>query len=600
MSSNANRIALFEQLREQPEFKARFAELSEFVEDLELCKKAVLDGVGPRRPEAKKPTFIGGDAFIKLITTRHKHQAINALVLSELHRLDATIGDASCKECVPLVLDLYDRVAAVLQDADVALVRACIAAHTSDKADTKVRTVADALGAAHSPAYDELVQRVQTALGEEGVILARLCYTFTENSIWSKDEMNLLFSYRSKAPMDTAGEKAQESGSRTDLIKVEQDLRVELARYALEAFLKKVAQLPRYEDRIPDTPQFFIDNQLLLACEIMQSYIPSNVPYPFQDVSDAAPYLKTEQVELPVLPIFNQMFAIFYMLFNEDRGIIVRVRRDEMTPIPGSHPKDLFTQKFAGVYYLCFKPNHNTGSFEVFEPTLNDMKRNFMVLDAWSKYRVGTTGTGLDAANLDEHRDALAGSNLLWLILQYTATHPDYAGTAVAKDIDYAAGYRAVCMPQPDGVAFHPTREQFPQLHLKINLPNETRPNLYDLWTLAREHGERRALHDNCQAIIGPLGRDLYERINRPVDFQVDHIFAASLNWIKADTETFIAKHQAAPNAVFGPVIVRIGEGCFSFVDLAKAQVVLALNNNDEKKAEYKKIHPENAPFVKA
>jgi hypothetical protein len=288
------------------------------------------------------------------------------------------------------------------------------------------------------------------------------------------------------------------------------------------------------------------------------------------------------------------------MLFNEDRGIIIRVRRDEMTPIAGSHPKDRFTQKFAGIYYLFFKPNHNTGSFEVVEPTDDDMKRNFMVLDAWSKYHVGTNGTGLDAASLDEHRDALAGTNLLWLILQYAATHPDYAGTAVAKDIDYAAGYRAVCMPQPESVAFHPTREQFPQLHLKVNFPHETRPNLYDLWMLAREHGEQRALHDNCQAIVGPFDRDLYERINRPVDFQVAHIFAASLNWIKADTEALIAKHQAAPAAIFGPFIVRIGDGCFSFGDLTKAYEVLAISNDNRKKAEYKKIHPENASFVKA
>jgi hypothetical protein len=267
-----------------------------------------LDKVGPRLAEAKKPTFIGADAFIKLITVRHKHEAINALILGQLQCLDATIGDASCEEHVPLVLDLHDRVVAVLQDGDVALVGAYVAVHAGDKADTKVRTVADALGATHPPAYDDLVRRVETALGED-ITLASLCNTFTENSVWSKDEMNLLFSYRSKAPMDVAGEAAQASGNRKDLIKVEQDLRVDLAYPALAAFQNKVAQLPRYEDPIPNVPQFFIDNQLFLACELMRSYIPSNVPYPFQDVSDPAPYLKTEQVELPVLPIFNQMFA---------------------------------------------------------------------------------------------------------------------------------------------------------------------------------------------------------------------------------------------------------------------------------------------------
>ena len=567
-------------------------------DDITLAHLCILDNVQPRATKPRKPTFISSDAFIKLTTVRHKHEAINVLVLGQLQRLDATIGDASCEERVPLVIDLHNRVTAVLQDGDMALVQGYITAHAGDKTDTKVRTVADALGAAHAPAYDDLVRRIEAALGDD-ITLARLCYTFTESGVWSKDEMNLHFSYRSKAPMDIAGELAQMTGNCADLINVEQDLRVDLAHLALLAFRKKVAQLPRYEVPIPNTPQFFIDNQLLLASEIMQSYIPLTVPYPFQDVDDPVPSLKTEQVELPVLPIFNQMLAIFYMMFNEGHGIIVRVCRNEMTPITDSHPKECHTQKFTGIYYLLFKPNHETGSFEVVEPAEDDMNCNFMVVDAWSKYCVGTNGTGLDAANLDEHRAALASSNLLWLILQYAATHPDYAAAAVAKNIDYAASYQAICMPQLEDVSFHPTREQFPELHLKVNIPNETRPNLHDLWMLARKHGEQRDLHDNCQAIIGPFDHDLYERINRSVDFQVSHIFAAPLKWIKADTDALIAKHGAAPKAVFGPIVVRIGDSCFSFVNLAKAHDVLNIKNNNRKRAWYREIHPENASFIK-
>ncbi|KAG8221595.1 hypothetical protein J3R82DRAFT_1848 [Butyriboletus roseoflavus] len=584
----------YQQLRNQPEVKERLAILGQFEQ------QAILDRVAPKAPGPNKPIFIGGNAFIVLTTVRHKHKAINALVLGQLQDLNATIGDASYEERVPLIMDLYNCIAAILQDGDMSLVQGYITAHARDKVDTKVHTKADALGAPHSPAYDELVQRVETALGKDSIILARLCYIFTENSVWSKDEMNLLFSYRSKAPMDVAGEDALKSNNRADLIKLEQDLRIELARYALATFQSKIAVLPRHENLIPNAPQFFIDNQLLVASKIMQSFILSTVPYPFQDFNEPVLSLRAEQVKLPVLPIFNQMFAIFYMLFNEHHGIVVRVRPDEMTPIPGSQPKVRFTQKFAGIYYLLFKPNPSTGLFEVVTPTADDRNANFMVLDTWSKFLVGTTGTGLDAANLDEHHNALAGSNLLWLILQYTATHPDYAGAAVAKNIDYAAGYKAVCMPQLEGVAFHPIRKQFLGLHLQVNAPNETRPNLHDLWVLARKHGEQRALHDNCQAITGPFGRNLYERINRPVDFQVNRIFSAPLTWIDTNTHAVKAKHEAAPQAVFGPIVVHMGDTCFRFVEPEKAHEVLAINNDNKKKAAYKKIHPKNADFIKA
>ncbi|KIM49828.1 hypothetical protein M413DRAFT_116596 [Hebeloma cylindrosporum] len=47
---------------------------------------------------------------------------------------------------------------------------------------------------------------------------------------------------------------------------------------ALAAFQNKVAHLPRYEDAIPDAPQFFVENQLLLASALLQLRLSRNSP----------------------------------------------------------------------------------------------------------------------------------------------------------------------------------------------------------------------------------------------------------------------------------------------------------------------------------
>jgi hypothetical protein len=299
------------------------------------------------------------------------------------------------------------------------------------------------------------------------------------------------------------------------------------------------------------------------------------------------------------MPAFNQLLANFYALFNRDRGFIIRVRRAEMTPIASDNAKQRFTEKFGGVYYLLFKPNPDTGSFDVTEPDFaTDGDRSFMILDTFSKYRVGTNGVGLDSPHLAEHKAALSTCSIPWLVVQHATCHPAFAGTAVTNDVDYAESYRNICMPQPDGVTFQPTREHFPQFHMKINLPGEARPNLHDLWTLGYALGVGRDLHDQCQVILGPFGRDLFERINRPVDIQFDHVYSATLNEIEAETSTLIAKHAAAPGAVFGPYIVRYGAGNLSYTDIEKVKEVIAIKGDAKKKKHYLETHPENANFV--
>lgn len=537
----------------------------------------------------QRSKFIVGDAFKHLFMVTHLHGGINELILNNLQNLDPTIGDASCEMRVPLVIDMRKLYEGIAEDDDVPLVNAYIAAHARDRVDTQVRTFADAKGGEHDPAYDILVKRVVEALGERDTDLLRLCYSFTMSSVMSKDECGNLFSNRSKAAMVVAGDVALHSAAQKDLIKLEPMLRSALATDAVASFLEKFETIPRHEQLVGNFKQHFIENQLSRALQTMRSHIPYKFEYAGQ----------VEQEEVPLLPIFNQMLAIFYMVFNDNGGILTRARLEDMAPLHSSVGKMLYTDRFAGAYFLLWKPNHGTGRFEVVDIRPEDEDVSCLVLDGWTKFLAGSNGKGLDASNLEEHRAAFKLLNIIWAGTVYAAGHPDYSNNAVDKDFDYLTGFDDICMPQPEGVinSFKATREDFPQFSLKKNLPNEVRPNLHNLWMIAREMAEQRGLHDECQPIRMTSTRDLFERINRPVDWQIDHIYAATPHQLKANTDLLIAKHTAAPQQKLGPHIVRSGEEAFSFENLADAQVVLKLRDN-KRKPEYIKRVPENATFV--
>ncbi|KAJ6449996.1 hypothetical protein C8R45DRAFT_947111 [Mycena sanguinolenta] len=532
--------------------------------------------------------FLDG-AMFKAILTRHKYAAIDAAVLNEWHFFDPTIADASCEMRPPLYLVMDDDLQAILEPGDQDLARAHREAHAKDKTDTQVRNVQQALGTPLDPAYQDLVTRIETALGEERMSLLALSYTFTHSSVWSKDEFQFPYSFRSKAVMDVAGEDALESGDTRDLIKLEQVFRSTLAVDAVALFKDMVDTIPPHETAPENAPQYFIENQLSAAIRRIQSRIPYTVEYAGQ----------SEEEHIPLLPIFNQILAILYLQYNQRRNIVIRVKRKELTALPASSDgKQRYSEKHAGTYKVMFEPDEKTGLFRSVAYSPNP---NVMVFDCFSSFIAGTYEDGLDASDLKAHRKALEHCNIAWLLLQYAAAHPAYAATAEDEDTDFAAIYDEICMSQPAAVieSFKPTREHFKEFSLKMNLPNERRPNVHNLWVLARKLGEQRTLHDNCQILTGLCDLDLYERINRAIDIQVDHIYTASSDWLDDDTAAFTEKHNSAPNASFGPFVVRIGDTAASCTTYEDAKKIIGAGKPNKRWALYKKMYPNNAPFAK-
>jgi hypothetical protein len=543
-------------------------------------------------PKTPSPTLkvLDGETF-KALLVRSKHAAINALILNDTDQLDPTIADASCEMRPPLVLDMRQDVHHVLREGDKALVTAHRHAHAKDKPDTQVYNVFDAQGAPDTIPYLDLVKRIEDTLGDERMALLTLCHYFTANSVWAREEQfNFLYSYRSKARLDIAGEEALRTGNPEDTIKMEQVLRSQLAIDATALFMDKISALPRYMAPSPGMRQTLIENQLTSAC----SSIRSGIPFTFKCGH------MTEEGEIPLMPIFNQILALLYMSFHDDRKLVFRVFRSEMTPIPGGKAKQRYTETFAGAYLVVFEPDHASGSFRPIHPSDGDMDESYVITDCFSKYVAGSSGHGLDSSDLEEHRRAFESSNLAWLFLQYAAAHPAYASTATDKKTDFSDDYEAVCTPQPPHISdsFRPSREQFDQFNLKMHFPDQSRPNLHNLWRLARLHGERRSLHNNCQIVTGPHRFDLYERLNRPVDWQPDHIYTSTLRKVGADMHALIAKHKAAPSAVFGPFIVRAGSNALSFVDEAEADKAIKESKTNKRKNFCKKVHPENLFFI--
>jgi hypothetical protein len=537
--------------------------------------------------------FLQGDVF-KALLIRHKYLAIDAIVLNELHNFDPTIADASCEMRPPLFFVLHDMLRAILKPEDPALAAAHRTSHANDKADTQVKTVDDALGAPPDPAYTAMVERIESAIDERWMNTLILSSLFTESSVWSRDEFGFMYSFRSKAVMAVAGEEAIASGNPKDQLNLESLFRSSLATDAVALFKEMFGHVPRHE-AVADNgnaPKQFTEDQLSVALD----HLKSQITYVFKYSGNS------EQEDIPVLPIFNQIYAILLILYHQGRGIALRVRCTELTPLPssGGSTKQRFSERHVGTYISVFKPNPETGLFNAVHIADQDQSENYFAVDCFNKRIVGTAGKGLDAADVTEHKAALEASNIAWLLLQYAAAHPAYAAAVKKTDINYDDAYDAICTRQPEDLvaSFTPTREHFPEFTLKPNRPGESRPNLANLWKLARENGEKRDLHDNCQIVLGPLKLDLYERINRAIDWQPDHMYPASLQWLVNDTKASVDKHNANPEAVFGPFIVRLGASACSCSTIEDANRILDKKKTAQRWALYKTMYPANAGFA--
>ncbi|KAI0271713.1 hypothetical protein BC834DRAFT_457802 [Gloeopeniophorella convolvens] len=539
----------------------------------------------------KGPSFLQGEGFTALVTQKHKREAFNHVILEQLHLLDPVIGDASCEQRVPFVIDVHAKVIGILKQEGMlerarGLVLACIEAHKNDKADTQVRTKKDANGAEHDPEYDQMVDTLVTALGPNKTAYLTLCHTFTISSVMSKDEFQFPFSPRSRSTMTVSVEKTEETGSQEDL-QFEVPFRSRLASLAIKYLSNKTASVPRTnpDELVPgDTPtrRTFVEDQLIEANHHMRSAVEAEIATDFS---------------IPLLTIYNQLRAMGLQSFNDKRSVLLRVRRMELTPLPQSSAAEpRFTHAYTGSIILTFKPNHTTGHYEVAtDITPEEKKQPCLLFDAWSTFVVGTNGRGLDAEKNEEYRAALVASDFWWLIMQYAATHPVYTGCAVDKDPDYSELYDAVCEKQDR--SFAASREDCEGFNLKKHVGGDVRPNLVNEWSMAARIGISRGLADNCQP-VRMAGGGTWVRINRAVDFQIDHIYCDTLERVEAETQKLEDMHSAAPNAIIGPVLLRIGERGVSCTDKPAADEINKIRNKNKKRAAYVAKYPGNEALV--
>ena len=87
-------------------------------------------------------------------------------------------------------------------------------------------------------------------------------------------------------------------------------------------------------------------------------------------------------------------------------------------------------------------------------------------------------------------------------------------------------------------------------------------------------------------------------RINRAVDLQIVHIYCNTVERIEAETQKLEVMHSAAPNAIIGPIVLRIGERGVSCTDRAVADEINKIGSKNKKKKAYVAEHPSNGAFV--
>ena len=84
-------------------------------------------------------------------------------------------------------------------------------------------------------------------------------------------------------------------------------------------------------------------------------------------------------------------------------------------------------------------------------------------------------------------------------------------------------------------------------------------------------------------------------RINRAVDLQIEHIYCNTAERVEAETQKLEVMH---PNAIIGPIVLRIGERGVSCTDRAVADEINKIGSKNKKKKAYVAEYPSNGAFV--
>ncbi|KAG2151484.1 hypothetical protein DEU56DRAFT_960441 [Suillus clintonianus] len=446
-----------------------------------------------------------------------------------------------------------------------------------------------------------MIDALKKYLSQEIAAYIGLCYTFTTVSIAAKDEFGIPFSYRSQNFFAVSTSKAEQTKNRSDLDSQEAALRCKLANYSTQYFEDQTRALP-CDDEFDftfgkgTTRRYYVEQQLWEAMRSMKSAV-----------------VGKDGSELPLMPIYNQMRAIGLQEFHAHRSIIVVVRRIQLHRVTEEgegeeyededvlqhelgepEPPSNITYTLGTARALYFTPNPDTGHFEfVANPTPVEKETPCLYILAWSTYFDDATGSGLNSADHEEYFAALVQSDPWWLVMQYSAGHPPYTGSAKDRTPHHDTGFDQACKHQ--ALSFTYSREHCEGFNLNSHISGEHRPNLCNEYRMASLMAVTRGI-TSCQEVkMGEPGTS-YLRIKRPVDFQIDHLQAMSLSQAIKGCEDLIRFHEKveAAGAIIGPFVVRMGTGAVSCTDRDHADLMTKTKNVNAVKKYYLEKYPNN------
>jgi hypothetical protein len=515
---------------------------------------------------SSQTTSYRNDPVVMAKLKKHQHMAVANLLTGRLDKLDPTTGDASCQVRALIMLTFHQDLRHEIGDKwdnAIALSKAHLAAHGQDKADTKAKTVADVTGAKHSEEFDALVNRVHDELADDNFELLGLAYSLWAAGILSTDEFSIGFRYRNNNQWGVHNKALQ----------------ARLATLSCDAFIELAGDLPQ-------------TGKWVEALQKTRSVIRNE-----------------GTADVPVLSVhatFSVALAILYARSIPiiDGNIRIQLSGDGKTDLTdpsnrsdSPEPSSEVTYTFGTTRARLFVANRKTGTFDlVLHPTEEQKCLPAFFFKTWSTYFEESTDRGFYSINHDQYYDALAKIGIRWAVDVYTSLHPPFSRRAEDANLDITAVYEKMFTPRAKTFVYD-------RNHLEgssFREPAETSPNLAERQNLAMRIALQRGLQDECQFVrMGAPSGECTSRTVKAIDWQVVHVFAATLSWVVEQYDALASRHQEAKRAVIGRYVFTLGAVGASDQVEERATVLHNMKKEPMRRARHLECYPYNAPLLK-
>ncbi|KAJ3497646.1 hypothetical protein NLG97_g1740 [Lecanicillium saksenae] len=520
------------------------------------------------------------------ILVAHQREALDRLICGDMHELDPCIGDMSCQMRVPFILDMYWTVQSQLREK-----RLLKCMPESLQQFNHGEQCASYRAGSSEPGrlavlrtwrhYDSVVTDIRQLLGKDNLELLGLCYSLTTSNVFSYDEFGTYFYF---IYLGTFGGATHRHDYNRELDSDNQlpILRQKLAAGNLAYFRGVVKRLAN-----GDTQQFI---------EAKQDDYRESVGWQLHEavrrLSSAIEQRHPTAGSIPLIACQPQIKAVLLHEFARGRALVVVVRRLKINCCTDTR----LTYTLTEVRCLYYTPNSETGAFEPVsdvEPALQNTP--CLAFNCWSTYVDSQPGSGLDSSDDAEYFNALARSDISWLITVYANVHPPFASKSSATAEDLRSTYADICGSSVR--RFDYSREQCRGFDLRVQPSRDARPSLYEELVMSDQLAQS---HDFANARLIPMGaksRNCYLRIGLAVDFAVEHVKASSFGRASAFCAGLKRRHASAGQAVIGQFVVRIGRHGVSCTDDNFARTLSGIRNNKKKWDRYASEHVQNLVF---